>query len=90
MENTTTELVQKQYLSQDELSSIKKLNEDNQELIIKFGQLEFQLQNILSQKQILIKELESSKANEIKFFQKLEAKYGKISIDPNTGEINRF
>lgn len=75
-------------LTQDELSSIKKLNEDNQELVIKFGQIEFQLQNLLQAKEELANELKSIKATELKIFQKLEAKYGKININLETGEIN--
>jgi hypothetical protein len=91
MENTTTELIkQKEYLTQDEISSFKKINEDTQELVIKFGQIEFQIQNLLLQKQKTVEELETAKAGELKYFQKLENKYGKISIDPNTGEITKF
>ncbi len=57
MENTTTELIkQKEYLTQDEVSSFKKINEDTQELVIKFGQLEFQIQNLLLQKNKVIEE----------------------------------
>lgn len=91
MENTTTELIkQKEYLTQDEVSSFKKINEDTQELVIKFGQLEFQIQNLLLQKNKVVEELDIAKSNELKFFQKLESKYGKISINPETGEINKF
>lgn len=81
---------EKKYLTQDELSSIKKLNEDNQELVIKFGQVEFQLQNLEQQKSDLIDELKSTKSNEMKIFQKLEAKYGKININLESGEINQL
>ena len=77
----------KKFLTQDELSSIKKLNEDNQELVIKFGQIEFQLQLLSEQKSNLVDELKATKANEMKIFQKLESKYGKININLETGEI---
>ena len=91
MENTT--LIQpeteKKFLTQDELSQIKKLNEDNQELVIKFGQVEYQLQNLNMQKDTLIDDLETNKATEVKLLSRIKAKYGEVSINLETGEVTQ-
>jgi hypothetical protein len=48
-------------ITQEELEELNKFRLSNQQLIINFGQLEIELQNINFQKQYLISNLESLK-----------------------------
>ena len=51
VEKNTTE---KKFLNEEEINVLKQLNSSTQELITKFGQLEYQLQIVVEQKQILV------------------------------------
>lgn len=84
METVTTET---KYLTTNELSELKKIGEKSQELVIKFGQNEYQAQILKSQKNELIKEFENLKEFEQNLLINLESKYGKININLETGEI---
>ena len=84
----TVELIKQNFLTQDELSQIKKIQEDANELVFKFGQIETQIQILELQKQDLIDELKTNKSNEIKVSNKIRAKYGEININIETGEYS--
>ncbi len=84
MENLTTE---KKFLTEEEIGNIKQLNSSTQELIVKYGQIEYQLQLILDQKKKLNTELDMLKEREKNYSQVLHAKYGVININIETGEI---
>jgi hypothetical protein len=75
------------FLTQEEIEELKQLNVFSQELIIKFGQNEYQVQILKDQKNELIKELANLKLKETEFSQSLQNKYGSISINLETGEI---
>jgi len=74
-------------LTEEEFSVLKTLNSSTQDLIIKFGQVEYQNQLLINQKQEIIKELESLRIQEIKYGQDVQNKYGQVSINIETGEI---
>jgi hypothetical protein len=74
-------------ITQEELEELNKFRLSNQQLIINFGQLEIELQNINFQKQYLISNLESLKKSESTFLNNLQKKYGDVNIDPDTGEF---
>lgn len=78
---------EKKFLLEEEFNTLKQLNSSTQELITKFGQLEYQFQIITEQKQILIDELKKVRASEVGFTQNLQNKYGSVNINIETGEI---
>jgi hypothetical protein len=78
---------EKKFLLEEEFNTLKQLNSSTQELITKFGQLEYQFQIIAEQKQILIDELKKVRASEVGFTQNLQNKYGSVNINIETGEI---
>lgn len=75
------------FLTQEEIEELKQLNIVSQELIIKFGQNEYQLQILKDQKNELVKELSNLKLKETQFSQALQNKYGNVNINLETGEI---
>jgi len=79
--------LEKKFLLEEEFNTLKQLNSSTQELITKFGQLEYQFQIIAEQKQILIDELKKVRASEVGFTQNLQNKYGSVNINIETGEI---
>ena len=78
---------EKKFLTEEEINNLKQLNTSTQELIVKFGQIEYQLQLILDQKKKLNTELELLKEREKSYSQIIHAKYGTININIETGEI---
>jgi hypothetical protein len=74
-------------LTSEEMNELKQLGNLSQELIVKFGQNEYQFQILDSQKEELIKEFESLKIKESQFIQSIQNKYGQVSINTETGEI---
>ncbi len=74
-------------LTPEEMNELKQLGNLSQELIVKFGQNEYQFQILDSQKEELIKEFESLKIKESQFIQSIQNKYGQVSINTETGEI---
>jgi hypothetical protein len=82
-----TETTSSKFLTQEEAEELKQLNIVSQELIIKFGQNEYQLQILKDQKNELVKELANLKLKETQFSQALQNKYGNVNINLETGEI---
>ena len=72
-------------LSQEELQSLKSLQEKQTFLISTFGQIEYELQTLELQKQDLIKKLSEAKEKESLIGQQLTDKYGNGSIDVESG-----
>jgi hypothetical protein len=79
--------MEKKFLTEEELKGLKDLNTATQDLIIKLGQNEYQVQIFNDQKKELIKEFETLKTTEITFSQNLQSKYGVINVNIETGEI---
>ena len=74
-------------ITQEELDELNKLKISNQNLIINFGQLEIELQNLNIQNQYLIDSLTALKKAESSFLNNLQIKYGDVNINPDTGEF---
>lgn len=82
--------MQTKKLTPDEIRSLSDFQVRNQELIIKFGQLEYEFQNLSSQKQMLINEFNSLKESELSLSKSFREKYGDGNINLETGEIISF
>lgn len=74
-------------LTQAEIDSLSNLQIQNQELIVKFGQVEHEIQTLLFQKQTFIKELEALRQAELDLSKQLQFKYGEGALNLSTGEI---
>jgi len=77
-------------LTPEEIKLLSDFQLKNQELIIKFGQLEYELQNLASQKQMLIDEFNQLRQAEISLSKEFREKYGEGNLNLETGEIIPF
>jgi hypothetical protein len=76
-------------LSQEELDNIKQLQATQQNLISRFGQVEYQLQVLEAQKDKLVESLAQLQEEEINLGRVLTEKYGNGSIDIDSGLFTR-
>jgi seryl-tRNA synthetase len=72
-------------LSQEELDNIKQLQATQQNLISRFGQVEYQLQVLEAQKDELVTSLARLREEEVNLGKSLTEKYGNGSIDLESG-----
>ena len=78
---------QSQKFTPEEINSVKTLQANVQNVTLKFGQLCVQKLNLEEQEGLLKNELESLKQEESKLAQQFSEKYGKGTIDIDTGEF---
>jgi len=76
-----------QKLTQEEIDQLSQLQLRNKDLIIKFGQLEMEIQSLDIVKKQLIEEFNELKLNELGITKLLQSKYGDGNINLGTGEI---
>ena len=74
-------------LTQEELQSLKKLQDQKNQLISDFGVIEIQLQELELQKDVLIKSLEELKQQEYQLGNEIQNKYGRVQVNLDSGEI---
>jgi stress response protein YsnF len=74
-------------LTQEELQEIKDFQDRRQILMQQFGVIEFNIQDLKSQKQQLTAELNNLKQLEIQIGSKLQDKYGEGTINIDKGEF---
>ena len=77
-------------LSQEELQSLKSLQEKQNQLVVKFGQLEYEIQNLELQKETAIDQLSKLKEEEELIGNQLTQKYGNGSIDVESGFFTKL
>jgi len=74
-------------LTQEELQTLKTIQEETQAIVIEFGEIElFQIQ-LNNRKENAKKFLEELSKKEQDFNQNIFEKYGKATINPQTGEV---
>jgi hypothetical protein len=77
-------------LTQDELQTLKSIQEQTQSIIIELGEIEL-IQLQLNERKEKAKEyLSEVSSKEQNFTKEVFEKYGKCNIDPQTGEIILF
>lgn len=74
-------------LTQEELQIVKDIQNDGQFITQQFGILEIQIQDLEIQKDDLVESLKNLKVRERNFLTEVESKYGKGSINVETGEF---
>lgn len=76
-------------LSEEEITQIKTLQNNQQSLIGQFGQLEYQLQLIELQKDKLVEAMTTLQQEEVKIGQELNEKYGNGTVDLESGMFTK-
>lgn len=71
----------------EELQSLRNLQTRRDKLTIDFGYVELQIQELELQKEMLIDLLNQLKQEETQIGQEISSKYGKGSVDLNSGEF---
>jgi len=79
--------MEKQTVTTEELQSLKDIQQKRDKLTVDFGYIEVQIQELELQKEILIEFLTQLKKEEEQLSQEISGKYGKGSIDLNSGEF---
>jgi hypothetical protein len=74
-------------LTPEEISQLSFLEQERSELIFKFGQLEFQIQQINLEKENLKNQMLDLRQTELNLAQTLQNKYGEGTIDLSKGEF---
>jgi hypothetical protein len=74
-------------LTQEEIQEIKDFQDRRRTLVQQFGIVEFNIQDLESQKQQLTVELSNLKQLEAQIGSKLQDKYGEGTIDIDKGEF---
>jgi hypothetical protein len=74
-------------LTQEEIQEIKDFQDKRRTLVQQFGIVEFNIQDLESQKQLLNIELGNLKQLEAQIGSKLQDKYGEGTIDIDKGEF---
>jgi hypothetical protein len=76
-------------LSQEELDTIKQLQQKQQDLINRFGQLEYQIQLLELQKDQLVETIGKLQQDEQKTGEALTQKYGNGTVDLESGMFTK-
>lgn len=76
-----------QVLTQEELQSIKEVQNKRRDLMEQFGVIELTIQELEIQKQQLRTELQTLKSKEIEVGSTLQNKYGEGTINVEKGEF---
>lgn len=74
-------------LTQEEIQSLKTLQENQSLLVTALGDLEYQISILESRKQFLKNEIANQIENEVKLGKELQEKYGEGSINLEKGEF---
>ena len=80
-------VTEQKFLSEEELTSLKEIQSNTQALIAELGEIELvklQLENRHDAAKTFLNEL---RTNEQEFTKNVFDKYGKVNINPETGEI---
>jgi hypothetical protein len=77
-------------LTQEEIDTLKSIQEANNNLMISFGQLEMTFQSLQLQKENLVGKLANLKNKETEIGTQLQEKYGNGNINIETGEFTKI
>ena len=83
-------VTEKKFLTTEELQTLKTIQNGTQSVILELGEVELlkiQLENRYQDAKIYLANLSTQ---EREFTQSLSETYGKVNIDPETGEITKL
>jgi hypothetical protein len=79
--------MEKKVLTQEELNNLKQFQSREENLIVAFGQMAYQRQNLDEQEEKLIEEKAKFEKERSELASSLTEKYGNGTINIDTGEI---
>jgi hypothetical protein len=82
-------VTEKQFLTEEELQTLKNIQNQTQSLILELGEIEMIKIQIEARHQNAKQFLSDLSQSESDFTQSVLEKYGKVSINPETGEITK-
>ena len=71
----------------EELKQLAELQQNQNDFVIQLGQIEYQIYLLDQQKASIKKNIESFEGNQIQLAQQLEKKYGKGTVNLESGEF---
>jgi hypothetical protein len=83
-------VTEKQFLTEEELQTLKNIQEQTQSLVLELGEIELIKLQIEARHQNAKQFLSDLSQSESDFTQSVLEKYGKVSINPETGEITKL
>ncbi len=79
--------MEKTVLSKEEINNLSSLQQQQDTFIIQLGQIEYQKNMLDQQKQNINQQIESFEQSQIKLAKELEEKYGKGTVNLESGEF---
>ena len=79
--------MEKKVLSKEEITQLSTLQQQQDNLIIQLGQIEYQKSLLDQQKQQIKEQIKSFENNQIQLAKQLEEKYGKGTVNLENGEF---
>ena len=79
--------MEKTVLSKEEINNLSSLQQQQDTFIIQLGQIEYQKNMLDQQKQKVNQQIESFEQDQIKLAKELEEKYGKGTVNLESGEF---
>jgi hypothetical protein len=79
--------MEKTVLSKEEINNLSSLQQQQDTFIIQLGQIEYQKNMLDQQKQKVNQQIESFEQSQIKLAKELEEKYGKGTVNLESGEF---
>ena len=83
-------VTEKKFLTEEELQTLKKIQNQTQNLILELGEIEMikiQIENRYNNAKSFLSDLSNQ---ETEFTQSVFEKYGKVYVNPETGEITKM
>ena len=79
--------MEKTVLSKEEINNLSSLQQQQDTFIIQLGQIEYQKNMLDQQKQNINQQIESFEQSQIQLAKELEEKYGKGTVNLESGEF---
>ena len=79
--------MEKTVLSKEEITQLSSLQQQQDNFVIQLGQIEYQKNMLDQQKQKIKQQIESFEQNQIQLAKQLEEKYGKGTVNLESGEF---
>jgi hypothetical protein len=82
-------VTEKQFLTEEELQTLKNIQQQTQAVVLELGEIEMikiQIENRYNNAKQFLSDLSQQEQN---FTQSIFEKYGKASVNPETGEITK-
>jgi hypothetical protein len=82
--------MEKQFITEEEKSKFENLRSGEEQIVIGLGQIEYQIQSLMLEKENFINQLSLLKQTQITLGKELTEKYGDGNVDLTTGEFTKI